>query len=151
MRGFIKKYLSDDDLKTIAAKIAEVENTTNGQIRVSIRQRRHWREWKLSLHQLAVREFHRLGVQRTQHRTGVLILLLMSERKFHIVADEGIHAKVQEGTWDRIAASMGEHFKKGNFCKGICEGIGQAGNILAAHFPKETGDRTELPNDVEIS
>jgi len=146
---FLKKYLSDEDLKTIAATIADVERTTNGQIRVSIRQRRHWRERKLTLHELAVQEFHRLGMQNTKHRTGVMILLLMSERKFHIVADRGIHEKVKDGTWESVAGEMAHHFKAGNFCEGICSGIREAGKILAAYFPKD--GESELSNDVVVS
>src|SRR5579883_2001749 len=135
MQRFLKKYLSDEDLNTIAAKIAEAESETSGQIRVSIRQRRHWREWKLPLHQVALLEFQRMGMQRTAHRTGVLILLMMSEKKFHIIADEGIHTKVPDGTWAKIAASMAEHFKKGNFLNGICQGIDMVGDVLTTYFP----------------
>jgi uncharacterized membrane protein len=151
MKGFLKKYLSDADLNTIAAKIGEAESETSGQIRVSIRQRRHWREWKLSLHQIALIEFQRMGMQRTTHRTGVLILLLMSEKKFHVIADEGIHKKVPDGTWDAVATLMAGHFKKGNFLNGICEGIDMVGDILTTYFPKQSGDGDELPQNVEVS
>ena len=149
-KGFLKKYLSETDLAGIAAKIGEAEETTSGEIRISIRHRRHWRERKLSLHELAVREFHRLNMHGTRERNGVLILLLFSERKFHIVADEGVHGKVQDGTWDLIADGMASHFKQGNFCDGICEGISAVGEVLRRHFPPHTGDQNELPNEVSI-
>lgn len=148
MRFLLKKYLSAEELKKISETIARVETTTSGEVRVSIRHKREWGEGKLSLHDLTLREFHRLGMQKTKDRTGVLLLLLLSERKFEIIADEGIHKKVEEGTWDRIAASMASHFKQGNFTQGICDAVDAVGNELGKHFPREAGDRDELPNDV---
>jgi uncharacterized membrane protein len=148
MKFLLKKYLSKEDLQTISAKISEVEQRTSGEIRVVLRHKRHWNERKRSLHELAFAEFHRLGMQNTTHRTGVLILLLMSERKFHIIADEGIHTKVEDGAWDRIAASMSAHFKEKNFAKGICHAVEAVGIELGKYFPRGTEDRHELPNDV---
>ena len=148
MKFLLRKYLTKEDLKLISAKIADVEHSTSGEIRVSVRHKRNWSERKFPLHEVALHEFTRLGMHKTKHRTGVLILLLMSERKFHIIADEGIHTKVEEGTWDRVAKTMAEHFKKGNFCKGICDAIGAVGATLIKHFPRRPDDRNELSNDV---
>ncbi len=148
MKFLLRKYLSEGDIKDITAKIAGVEDQTPGELRVGIRHRRQRREWKLSLHELALNEFTRLGMQRTKNRTGVLILLLLSERKFQIIADEGIHSRVEEGTWDRIAADMTSHFKDGNFRKGICAAIDAVGTELKRHFPRKPDDRNELPNEI---
>ncbi len=148
MKILLKKYLSADELQAVAARIAEVERSTSGEIRVSIRRRRAWNERKLSLPDLSLSEFHRLGMHNTKERTGVLILLLISERKFHIMADEGIHRKVEEGTWDRIAASMSTQFKEGHFGRGLCDAVETVGAELRKHFPRSTDDTNELPNDV---
>ena len=148
MKIFIKKYLSDEDLKAVSARIAEAERNTSGEIRVSIRHHRSWGEGKLSLHELTLKEFTRLDMEKTKERTGVLILLLMSERKFQIIADEGIHKKVGQATWDSIAESMSEHFKQGNFSKGIGNAVDAVGAELKKHFPARTDDRDELSNDV---
>ncbi|HEV8538784.1 MAG TPA: TPM domain-containing protein [Bacteroidota bacterium] len=144
----LRKYLAEEDINSITAKIAEVENQTSGEIRVSVRHRRQWRERKLSLHELALAEFTRLGMHQTRDRTGVLILLLMSERKFHIIADGGIHAKVEEGTWDRVAAHMSSQFKEGKFARGICDAVEAVGTELKTHFPRKHDDRNELSNEV---
>ena len=148
MKFLIKKYLSGQDLKTISETIASVENGTSGEIRVIIRHKRSWRERQLSLHELALGEFTRLRMQHTKHRTGILILLLMSERKFHIIADEGIHAKVEEGTWERVASSMSSHFKQGNFAQGLCDAVEAVGSGLQKYFPRSSEDRDELSNEV---
>ncbi len=148
MNLFKNKYLSKTDLKSLSAVIADAEKNTAGEIRVVIRQRRHWKERKLSLQDLTLREFYRLGMQNTRDKTGVLILLLLSERKFQIIADEGIHKKVEEGKWDKIAGSMTEYFKKENYFEGIAETIRAVGEELAKYFPRKADDTNELSNEI---
>ena len=143
-----KKYLSKEDLQFLSEKIAEAEKKTSGEILVVIRHRRHWKERKLSLHDLALQEFHKLGMHNTKGRTGVLVLMLMSEQKFQIIADEGIHSKVEDGTWDAIAEAMSTHFKRRNFRDGIAEAIAAVGERLAKHFPREKDDKDELPDGI---
>lgn len=132
----------------VSAAIAEVEQKTSGEIRVVLRHVRHKKEKALSLHELALHEFHHLGMEKTQHRTGILILILFAERKFHIIADEGIHAKVDDGTWDKLAGKMSAHFKNEKYRGGIIETVREVGSLLARHFPRQAGDADELPNDV---
>jgi uncharacterized membrane protein len=144
----MKKYLTKEHLHELSASISEAERNTSGQIRVVLRHRRHWNERKLSLHDLAMKEFFRLKMERTRDRTGVLILLLFSERKFHVLADEGIHAKVPDGTWEKVAEKMSGHFKGGKFVAGISEAIRAVGAELARHFPRRSDGTNELPNDI---
>jgi len=145
---FFKRYLSSDDRKTLAAEIAQAERTCSGEIRVVFRHHRHWNERKLSVHELAVREFHLLGMEKTVQRTGVLIFLMLSDRKFQIIADSGIHAKVEEGTWDEIAQALSGHFREGKYLGGLRKAVVSVGAVLTQHFPIEPGDNDELPNDV---
>jgi len=148
MNIFSRKYLSKEELQTISDAIGEVEKTTSGEIRVVARHQRHRNEKAMSLHDLALHEFYQLGMDKTRDRTGVLILLLFSERKFHIVADEGIHTKVDEGTWENLAARMSVHFKEGKYCDGIVHAVREAGLLLAKFFPRQSGDVNELSNNV---
>ena len=148
MKFFLKKYLSKADIGLITTKIAEVERSTSGEIRVSILHRRGWGERKLSLYDLALKEFARLGMNKTSDRTGVLIMFVMSERAFQIIADEGIHAKVPDGTWEKIAAEMSGHFRLGKYVYGICDAVEAVGRELRQHFPRGAHDRDELSNDV---
>ena len=148
MTWFSKHLLSKQDLQLLSQKIADAESRTCGEIRVVLRHKRHRDERTLSLHDLALKEFHRLGMEKTQQRTGILILLLLSERSFHIIADEGIHTRVKDGTWDEIAAMMSDHFRKKNFTHGIAQAIEAVGKELSKHFPKKSGDTNQLPNDI---
>jgi uncharacterized membrane protein len=148
MNFFGNKYLTKNELQALSGVITEMEKNTSGEIRVVVRHHRHWKERKLSLHDLTLGEFYRLGMEKTRDRTGVLILILFAERKFHIVADEGIHTLVQDGTWDTIADGMSGHFKKGNFFDGIAEAIKAVGSELAKYFPRKSDDTNELPNEI---
>jgi uncharacterized membrane protein len=144
----MKRSLGKDDLKFLSERIAEAESNTSGEIRVVLRHRRHWGERSLSLHDLALREFYRLGMDKTTARTGILILLLRSDQSFQIIADQGIHAKVEDGTWDAIARAMSDHFRSGRFREGLTEAISSVGSVLSRHFPKGPGGGNQLPNEI---
>ncbi len=148
MGYFAKKILSKEDLQALAGEIGEIEKKTSGEIRIVLRHRRHFTERKMSLQDLALKEFHKLGMSRTKHKSGVLIFLLVAERKFQIVADEGIHSKVEDGTWDSVAASMSRHFKANSFRKGLSEALQTVGQILVKHVPREGNEGNELSNEV---
>lgn len=148
MSIFKKKYFSKTELKSLASVISEQEKNTSGEIRVVIRQRRHWKERKLSLHELTLNEFYRFGMRNTRDKTGVLILLLLSERKFQIIADEGINKKVEDRKWDKVAEEMSDYFKAGNYLKGITEAIRSVGEELTKHFPHKADDTDELSNEI---
>ncbi len=148
MKILQRKLFSKSELTKLAQVISEAEKTTSGEIRVVIRHWRHWKERNLSLHELALKEFMSLGMQNTRDRTGTLILLLVSERVFHIIADEGIHSKVADGTWDAIAAEMSASFREGKYFDGLQKAIRAVGNELSSHFPPRPDDRNELPDEI---
>ncbi len=150
MTNHVKKLLPESDLHAIARMIGEQEQRTSGQIRVSIRQHRTKKELGLSVEELARKEFHALGMTNTAERSGVLIFLLLEDRKFHILADAGIHGKVSEGTWERIAGEMGRHFSERKFREGIVHGVQSVAAELARHFPHKPGGKNELPDAVRV-
>jgi len=86
------------------------------------------------------------GLHYTKAHTGILIFASLLEHQVIVVADRGIHEKVQAGTWDEIVNMIAEGLKSGNGCDGFCKAIGRCGEILAQHFPRSADDRDELPN-----
>jgi uncharacterized membrane protein len=150
MKNLVKQMFAKEDLAAIASAIGEAEKTTAGEIRVSIRQKRKWRERKLTIEEVARQEFHLLGMTKTKNRTGILIFLLLEDKKFFILADDGIHTKVEDGTWDKIAIEMSNHFSQKNFKLGIIHGVKSVGKELSKYFPRKSDDSNELPNDVHV-
>src|ERR1700727_1415280 len=90
--------------------------------------------------------FAHLRIWDTAHNNGVLIYLLLADRKVEIVADRGIDAKVGGEGWQKICAGMEADFKNGNFSGGVIKGIAAVSQQLATYFPKQGAGPTELPD-----
>lgn len=151
MSLFEKNLLTKDEMDSISVKIAEVEKKTIGEVRVSIHKARTFKERRLNVYEMAVKNFYDLGMEKTKDKTGVLIYLLLSDKKFQIIGDEGIHKKVSKEFWDVLAMKTAEHFKQNKFVEGISYAIEEVGNVLSREFPMKKGDTNELSNDVVIS
>src|SRR5205085_11857509 len=151
MKKWINKYLSDDDLSTIKEKIAEVEKSTCGEIRLSIRHKRALAERLRKPHELAVKDFERLGMVNNKSKTGVLIFIIFGERFYDILADEGIHPKIHLSTWNGLELKLKEEFRKENYVEGILNVIKTMGGILKEEFPRKDGDINELEDDVIVN
>ena len=139
----MEHFFSEDDRKTIVAAIKKAEGLTSGEIRVHIQP-----ETERVLDD-AAETFATLGIHKTHLRNGVLFFLATESKKFAILGDAGINARVPEGFWNEISASMSALFKQGQFAKGLEEGILMAGKALQTHFPyDETTDKNELSDDI---
>ena len=90
--------------------------------------------------------FSHLRIWDTTHNNGVLIYLLLADRKVEIVADRGIDAKVGAAGWQTICAAMEADFRSGNFSGGVIKGIAAVSQQLAAYFPKRGTGPNELPD-----
>jgi uncharacterized membrane protein len=90
--------------------------------------------------------FAHLRIWDTAHNNGVLIYLLLADRKVEIVADRGIDARVGAAGWQKICKAMETDFKAGGFEAGAIRGIGAVSKQLAAYFPKTGAGPNELPD-----
>ena len=86
------------------------------------------------------------GVWNTEENSGVLIYLLLAERRVEIVADRGIDRLVAPGDWDAICRMMEAHFRAGRFEEGSLAGVAAVNDLLERHFPATGGPRNELVN-----
>ncbi len=141
-------FLSEADLGAISQAVGEAESGTAGEIRVHITHNLLPLEKPRAR---AIREFFRLGVDKTQDRTGVLLFFVLKKQRFEIVADQGIHRQVAEGTWEQIARGLERVIREEGLPQGICGGVRQIGQVLARHFPRSPDDRDELSNEVTFS
>src|SRR6185437_2670161 len=81
--------------------------------------------------------FSHLRIWDTAQNNGVLIYLLLADRKVEIVADRGINAKVGEEGWQRICRDMEADFTGGRFEAGVIKGIEAVSYELAKYFPPD--------------
>ncbi len=99
-----------------------------------------------SARERAVDVFSQLRIWDTEHNNGVLIYLLLVDRDVEIVADRGIHARVDQQEWETICRAMEASFKQGDFGGGVVNGIRAVTRHLAKHFPAAGANPNELPN-----
>jgi uncharacterized membrane protein len=149
-KEWLINYLSDDALESIKQEIFSVEQRTCGEIRLSLREKRKGIEKLYKCHELAVRDFEKLGMTNTKGKTGILIFIIFGERYYDILADEGIYNKIPDSTWNNLENELVEDFRSGDYHHGILQIIEKMGNVLCQEFPRETGDINELPDDVIV-
>ena len=141
-----RKMLRLIDGDRIKAAIQKAEQRTSGEICVSV-SRLFWG----NIEKAADKAFGRLGITQTKDRNGVLFFVVPSRRRFVVLGDEGIHAKVGQEFWRRVADRVSERFREGDFTNGLVQGIEEVGEQLAAHFPyNSAADVDELTNDVDF-
>jgi putative membrane protein len=99
-----------------------------------------------AVHMLALASFSEHGLHYTRDHTGILILVSLLEHRVEVLADRGINAKVESGTWDEIVHILTAGLKSNQACDAFCRAIERCGEILAAHFPRAADDKDELPN-----
>jgi uncharacterized membrane protein len=116
---------------TLVAAIRAAEQKTSGQIRVLISHKS-----VADPVAAAQKEFVRLGMARSPERNGVLIFVAPRTHKFAVIGDEGVHAKCGDEFWRELAKAMTDYFRRSEFTAGITHGVGKAGELLAAHFPR---------------
>ena len=141
-----RKFFTQEQQEDIRQAIIDAELDTSGEIRVHIEN-----DCKGEVLDRALFFFHKLGMEKTAGRNGVLIYLAVKDKKFAIIGDEGIHKAVPDNFWDQIKDNMLKHFKVGQFAEGLTEAITEAGKQLKAFFPYQSDDVNELPDDISFS
>jgi uncharacterized membrane protein len=138
-------FFTKEQQAQILASVRSAEDATSGEVRVHI-------ETSCSGEVLdrAAWVFGKLGMHKTALRNGVLFYLAVVDRKFAIIGDAGINAKVPEGFWNNVKEILQKNFKEGKFTDGLSEGIVLAGEQLKTHFPHQSDDVNELPDEISF-
>lgn len=141
-----KGFFSSAEEMMILNAIRHAESNTSGEIRVHLEDR-----CKTDVLDRASQVFDLLKMQKTKLRNGVLFYLAVKDKKFAIIGDAGINAKVADDFWDDIKGLLLQNFKNGEFANGLSEGIIKAGEQLKVHFEYQEDDVNELPDDISYS
>lgn len=111
------------------------------RFRIVPRQAQHDRA-----HAEAMRQFFAQGINKTEHRTGVLIFASAAERYVEVIADAGINDKVSAHVWDEAVYALVSAVKDSRPADGFVAAIERCGAVLAEHFPPGALKRDELPD-----
>ena len=98
----------------------------------------------------AMQQFLAHGVHVTAERTAVLIFAALDEHQVELIADEGIHAKVDQAVWADAVAALTREMKAGRPVAGFEQAIDQCGRVLAEHFPPRARNPNELPDHLVL-
>jgi uncharacterized membrane protein len=144
----VRRVFPKEALARIEQAIKTGEGTHSGQVRFVVEGALDGRPLfsGQSARERALDIFSHLRVWDTAHNNGVLIYLLLADRKVEIVADRGIDAKLGSAGWQKICATMESDFRDGNFAGGVIKGIQAVSRELAKHFPKQGVGPNELPD-----
>jgi len=137
-------FLSPTETAVVEQAIARAESYTSAEIKFVI-ARHCW----ANIRDKAARVFKKLGLDRTDQRNCVLILLVTANREFFIYGDRGIHDKVGQALWDDLRDRMAESFRRNAFAEGIGEAVGIIGRELGQYFPRRRDDVNEISNEVD--
>lgn len=140
-----QRFFSSEEQDALNASIHKAELYTSGEIRIHLEN--HCAGDVLDR---AANVFKMLRMHETELKNGVLFYLSVKDRKFAILGDAGINAKVPSDFWDSIKASVLNHFKNGAYATGLREGIEMAGLKLGEHFPYSNNDVNELSNEISF-
>lgn len=151
-----RRALPADALERLQQRVAASEARHTGEIRVCVEASLPlsylWRD--ASARERAVTMFAKLRVWDTEHNNGVLIYLLLAERRIEIVADRAAAWRIDPGQWQQLVDRMGEAFRAGLFEQGLVQAIAAVDALLTAHFPRPADDAmprlNELPDEPVI-
>lgn len=142
-------------LAKLAAQVADSESGHSGEIRIYVEaglpMSYLWQSASTAqiTHERALAMFGKLRVWDTAQNNGVLIYLLLAERRIEIVADRGLNERVPAGTWSGMVEAMSAAFRSGDFEGGLVSAVKEVSVLLQRHFALADGlhNPNELPND----
>ena len=138
------EFLARLEDEKIVAAIQAAEARSSGEIRVYIS------EVAVPDALTAAQEkFLELNMTATRERNGVLLFFAPESQTFAVIGDQAIHARCGQSFWNDIADVITAHLKADAMTEAIVRAVDKVGAVLAAHFPRRTDDRNELPDRVE--
>lgn len=136
-------FLSKEEEQAIVQAIIDAELNTSGEIRVHIEEKSEKPPFER-----AEEVFNSLEMYKTEARNAVLFYVDVADKRFAIIGDEGINKVVNENFWDSTKDIVINQFKLKAYKEGLVAGIMEAGNQLKKHFPYQSNDTNELPNEI---
>jgi uncharacterized membrane protein len=133
-------------MDAIARSIGESEKLHRGEIcfvvEAELTTPQLWRG--LGSRERAREVFAANGVWNTEENNGVLVYVLLAERRVEIVADRGIDRCVAPEEWRAICDAMDAAFAAGRFEEGAIAGVRAISELLVRHFPETGEGRNQL-------
>lgn len=102
------------------------------------------------VHQRALEAFEKSQLNLLQERSGVLIFVSLFEKRAEILADFGIHSRVNENDWNNIIYPLVKSIRSRELVTGLCTAVQECGKLLTRHFPTIQNKVNFFPDTVQI-
>lgn len=149
----VEDFLTSEEEVAIVEAIRIAEKNTSGEIRVHLEAKSISTvkpKKQIDAFDRAAEVFDMLHMNNTKESNGVLIYVAVEDRTLVIMGDKGINDVVGQNFWESTKDVIIDHFKNGNTKQGLVDGILKAGEKLKEHFPYQTDDKNELPDDISV-
>lgn len=148
-----RKWLGADGLQRLEQAVRDSEARHMGELRLCVEAglpvASLWHG--TSSRDRAVTLFSQLRVWDTEHNNGVLIYLLLAERRIEILADRGLHVRVGGQAWQDITDQLSAALQSDRYEDGLIQAIDAVSTLMRRHFPLTTEpNRNELPDAVVL-
>lgn len=134
----------------LASQVARSEALHSGEVRICIEGRlplsHVWRG--APVRERALDLFAQLRVWDTADNNGVLIYLLLAERRIEIIADRNVHQRAGATVWNEMVQQLGAALAAGRFEDGLHHALDAVTTQLTTHFALAPGqvNANELPD-----
>jgi uncharacterized membrane protein len=139
-----KEFFTPDQQQRMIAAIQAAEKNTSGEVRLFIESKCEY----VDPVDRAKEIFFSLQMEKTKDRNAVLLYLAMDDHQIALFADEGIYQRLGAEYWRKEVKQIISAFTKDDYTGGICAVINDIGEALKEHFPYDSGDKNELPDDI---
>ncbi len=146
MKLSVENFLTPLQQQDVICAIKLAELQTSGEIRLHIENNCPDED----VLDRAAHIFAELDMHETKLRNGVLFYVAVEEHLFAILGDMGINCCVDECFWEDAKELVLGFFQRGEYTKGLVEGIAMAGEKLKEHFPYQKDDVNELSDDISF-
>ncbi len=127
----------------ILKSVRQAESVCSGEIRVFVEDK-----CPETVERRTIEVFKNLKMFNTQQRNGVLIYIALTDKKFAVFGDEGIHQHLGFHFWRTEAAYLRDFFEQDMMVDGLCHVIKHLGDVMQPLFPHQNNDANELPDEI---
>jgi len=100
-------------------------------------------------HRAGMEQFFARGITQTKNRMGVMIFVSLAEHYAHVVADDGIAARVDHAVWRETVDALTTNIAKGRVADGFIAAIERCGAVMAEIAPSD-GTGHALPDRIYV-
>lgn len=147
-----RQHFDDANRQRLSQEIAKAEQGHRGEIRLVVESQLPFSVVRAGTtpRQRAIHWFSELHVWDTEENSGILLYILLAERKIEIVADRGIHKLVGQDAWNTICERLQNELAAAHVVEGLSEALIACAELLRQHFPIAEGadNPDELSNEL---